>query len=605
MSTLFLVGVPKSTLKTTLEEKFPQLFDRTLAVDDVDELLLWLYRERVGSYSSNRISAGAAEPPTTSPTLTSASASMADVTPPVQDDTAAAGAEAGVVEPATGDWSFETGITLIIYKSQEGAYRELSPLLQHFFPCFNMLAVPESQLGEIEPLLTQLQGYSQLCHDRIARMAHWMYRREPSAGFYQMLQHLRCASLQQQNVIPRAIRSIDFASLLGITPYHEKRLWRTLDSWAFQPHSLQMLQHLRCASLQQQNVIPRAIRSIDFASLLGITPYHEKRLWRTLDSWAFQPHSLQTSELVVCSFLLLRQCARDAKIIAQENRLLLLLFTLEASYHQINRFHNFRHAVDVMQAAWQLAKRLLQDPLQTLLVTLAALGHDVGHPGSNNQLLCKYSSPVAIHYREKSVLEHLHTDLFGALLSEHWPQLIGRSVQGRENMELIAEAIMATDMALHGDYVRQLQVSTQLADPRSLSSLILKAADISNVTRPLDVSAQWAALITLEFEDCALLDHYETASEEERKDTESENSSGQEHGIDSTFDFSKASPEQLTSKLPNIPAGQIFFIDTFAEQFFAEFCKRFPAVEFLVENVKANRESWVNKSKNLPIIPPF
>lgn len=554
MSTLFLVGVPKSTLETTLEEKFPQLFDRTLAVDDVDELLLWLYRERVGSCSSNRISAGAAEPPTTSPTLTSASASLADVTPPAQDDTAAeaaAGAEAGVVESARGDWSFETGITLIIYKSQEGAYRELSPLLQHFFPCFNMLAVPETQLGEIEPLLTQLQGYSQLCHDRIARMAHWMYRREPSAGFYQMLQHLRCASLQQQNVIPRAIRSIDFASLLGITPYHEKRLWRTLDSWAF------------------------------------------------------QPHSLQTSELVVCSFLLLRQCARDAKIIAQENRLLLLLFTLEASYHQINRFHNFRHAVDVMQAAWQLAKRLLQDPLQTLLVTLAALGHDVGHPGSNNQLLCKYSSPVAIHYREKSVLEHLHTDLFGALLSEHWPQLIGRSVQGRENMELIAEAIMATDMALHGDYVRQLQVSTQLADPRSLSSLILKAADISNVTRPLDVSAQWAALITLEFEDCALLDHYETASEEERKDTESENSSGQEHGIDSTFDFSKASPEQLTSKLPNIPAGQIFFIDTFAEQFFAEFCKRFPAVEFLVENVKANRESWVNKSKNLPIIPPF
>lgn len=554
MSTLFLVGVPKSTLKTTLEEKFPQLFDRTLAVDDVDELLLWLYRERVGNCSSKRVSVGAAEPPTTSPTLTSASASMADVTPPAQDDTAAeaaAGAEAGIVDSATGDWSFETGITLIIYKSQEGAYRELSPLLQHFFPCFNMLAVPESQLGEIEPLLTQLQGYSQLCHDRIARMAHWMYRREPSAGFYQMLQHLRCASLQQQNVIPRAIRSIDFASLLGITPYHEKRLWRTLDSWAF------------------------------------------------------QPHSLQTGELVVCSFLLLRQCAKDAKIIAQENRLLLLLFTLEASYHQINRFHNFRHAVDVMQAAWQLAKRLLQDPLQTLLVTLAALGHDVGHPGSNNQLLCKYSSPVAIHYREKSVLEHLHTDLFGALLSEHWPQLIGRSVQGRENMELIAEAIMATDMALHGDYVRQLQVSTQLADPRSLSSLILKAADISNVTRPLDVSAQWAALITLEFEDCALLDHYETASEEERKDTESENSSGQEHGIDSTFDFSKASPEQLTSKLPNIPAGQIFFIDTFAEQFFAEFCKRFPAVEFLVENVKANRESWVNKSKNLPIIPPF
>lgn len=524
MSSLFLVGgVTLDPFQDVIDTRFPNLFDRVVVLDDIEQLLLHLYRERVGVKYTTSVSG----PDTTNNTT-------------------------NTIKPS----SFETGVALIVHRPT-GPYKDLNPILQRFFPCFNAIALTESQVRDdsiVMSMLTNLQRFVHICQNRIARMSYWMYEEEPFGSLYMMIRHLRFA--QQLN--------------------------------------------------QQATTIPRAIRSIDFASLLGVTPEMESRLWNSLDTWSFQAHSLQTKELVYCGFLLLRHCAVSGKLSVQNNKLLLLLFTLESSYHQANRFHNFRHAVDVMQAAWQLAKRLLTDPLQILLVTLAALGHDVGHPGANNQLLCKYNSPVALHYNQRSVLENLHTDIFTSLLSDYWPQLISRTSQGRQHMELISEAIMATDMAFHGDYVRQLQESEQTVDdPRSLSSLILKAADISNVTRPLIISAQWAALITFEFDDCALIDRYQASGGKhdsgvggDRRNSldKSKNSLELEHGIGFSDEFQCTSPEQLTDSFPTIPAGQIFFIDTFAEQFFAEFCKAFPKVSFLVENVRSNREFWVSRS---------
>lgn len=519
MSTLFLTGeAGQGPLQDAIDTKFPSLFDRIVVIDDIDQLMLYLYRERIG------IKHGGADERIGS----------------------------DVIKP----WSFETGIAVIIYSS-DGSLKDISPILQRFFPCFNSIALNEFEIRDSGSVLSVLSHFQEVvvnCRDRIARMAHWMYDNKPYDGIYQMIEHLRF------------VQRLD----------------------------------------QQKSVVPRAIRSIDFASLLGVTPGMEAKLWESLDTWSFQPHSFQTRELVYCSFILLRQCARDSKSTVQENKLLLLVFTLESSYHQVNRFHNFRHAVDVMQAAWQLAKRLLNDPLQILLVTLAALGHDVGHPGANNQLLCKYNSPVALHYNQESVLENLHTDIFASLLSDHWPQIMGKNLQGRQHMELMSEAILATDMAFHGDYVRQLQESNEIAhDPKLISSLILKAADISNVTRPLMVSAQWATLITLEFDDCALLDGYQavggkhdysTSGSRRNSYDETKNTPELEHGIGHFDDFCNASPGRLTRDCPTIPTGQIFFIDTFAEQFFAEFCRRFPEVCFLVENVRSNREFWVSRS---------
>lgn len=50
MSSLFLVGgVTQDPLQDAIDTRFPSLFDRVVVLDDIDQLLLYLYRERVGA----------------------------------------------------------------------------------------------------------------------------------------------------------------------------------------------------------------------------------------------------------------------------------------------------------------------------------------------------------------------------------------------------------------------------------------------------------------------------------------------------------------------------------------------------------------------------
>lgn len=97
-------------------------------------------------------------------------------------------------------------------------------------------------------------------------------------------------------------------------------------------------------------------------------------------------------------------------------RLRSFLVALRSAYHSRNAYHNFAHAVDVTQACYSFLVRLgLSPPLETLLdepgafewmrnpagdeegclgsiirpmdvfaLLIAAIGHDVGHPGLSN-----------------------------------------------------------------------------------------------------------------------------------------------------------------------------------------------------------------------------
>lgn len=84
------------------------------------------------------------------------------------------------------------------------------------------------------------------------------------------------------------------------------------------------------------------------------------------------------------------------------------IFDVCNSYHNSNPYHNFKHAVDVMQSTWYticsiyvlnpiwwpekpkpttLHENRLKDllrPIDVLALLMASLGHDVGHPGVNN-----------------------------------------------------------------------------------------------------------------------------------------------------------------------------------------------------------------------------
>lgn len=191
------------------------------------------------------------------------------------------------------------------------------------------------------------------------------------------------------------------------------------------------------------------------------------------------------------------------------------LVSCRAAYNTFVPYHNFRHAIDVLQATFSFllhigalppynstpdAKPIPKSPLaallkpfQALTLLISAIGHDVGHPGVNNGFLIVLNAPLAQLYNDRSVLESFHCAAFSQLLRRYWPQ----AFEDTKMRSLMISSILATDMGLHFDYMKKLgdlqerlheNNSTDAWNGRMLEeqtalacALLIKCADISNV----------------------------------------------------------------------------------------------------------------------------
>ena len=93
-------------------------------------------------------------------------------------------------------------------------------------------------------------------------------------------------------------------------------------------------------------------------------------------------------------------------------------------YHP-NPYHNFNHGVHVLLGSWLLARDELRyhnveplEPLHILALLVAAVGHDVDHPGLNNAFLCASNDTLAMRYNDLSVLENHHAATTFEILAE-------------------------------------------------------------------------------------------------------------------------------------------------------------------------------------------
>jgi 3',5'-cyclic-nucleotide phosphodiesterase len=155
-------------------------------------------------------------------------------------------------------------------------------------------------------------------------------------------------------------------------------------------------------------------------------------------------------------------------------------------------------------------------------------------------------------------------------------------------------------MALHSQYEDRLMHENPMKQI-TLISLIIKAADISNVTRTLSISARWAYLITLEFNDCALLETFHKAHRPEQDcfGDSYKNVDSPKEDLESIQNIlvNVTDPDDIIKDHPHIPNGQIFFINTFAEVFFNALSQKFSGLKFLSDNVKINKEYWMKHKK--------
>eukprot|EP00727_Mastigamoeba_balamuthi_P010157 m51a1_g5764 putative 3 -cyclic-nucleotide phosphodiesterase (855) ;mRNA; f:1228866-1232219 len=194
------------------------------------------------------------------------------------------------------------------------------------------------------------------------------------------------------------------------------------------------------------------------------------------------------------------------------NKVTAFLRAVERGYNP-NQYHNSNHAADVAQAMYVLmtgCPNITFTPLERLATVIAPLVHDYGHPGFNNNFLMATQDPLFIRYNGISVLESMHTaESMRLLLSPDYNFLKGHVAKEEiaDLHKLIVQMILATDMSRHLEITSQFNTRTSSGELQSSSKadrllimqMFLKMADVSNPTRPWEMSKRWAERVMEEF----------------------------------------------------------------------------------------------------------
>ncbi|KAM5126663.1 high affinity cGMP-specific 3',5'-cyclic phosphodiesterase 9A-like [Mantella aurantiaca] len=198
------------------------------------------------------------------------------------------------------------------------------------------------------------------------------------------------------------------------------------------------------------------------------------------------------------------------------------------SRYRENPFHNFHHAVCVTQMMYSLTHLCrLQEvvtPDDVMMMMVAALCHDLEHPGLGNTFQVNAQTDLAVRYENKSPLENHHCAVTMEILSQSQSNIFcnlnpEKVTSIREMIILmffpqgIVELILATDLTQHGRLLQSLQEIQSFSFSNTnhvtlLKKCLLKFCDISNETRPSEQAEIWAD---------ALLEEYFMQSDREKE----------------------------------------------------------------------------------------
>ncbi|KAH9946868.1 HD-domain/PDEase-like protein [Amylocystis lapponica] len=351
--------------------------------------------------------------------------------------------------------------------------------------------------------------------------------------------------------------------------------------------------------------------TVHLPSFVGCEGSARSRLIASLDTWHFEPHKLPEEEVVACTYILFEALYRiegmQEAIGVPLARLATFLHHLRQVYRQGNSYHNFQHALDVFQATyyflyvagmvppvcillqadmrtWRrdkdhadpLISCLTSEDLFTLLV--AAVGHDVGHPGLTNAFMKNAKSPLSVVYDDKSALEQMHYSLLLQIMRHNGlGSLVDRPHSGPSFRKLLLATVLGTDLGIHVGFMAAFQ---GLLSGRDVSEherkvlvcqALIKCADISNPGRPYTVSKHWVAALESEWSTQLVLEKHLhlPASVKPSENTLSE------------------------------AKGQVGFIGAFVRPLFELVSQGIPAMEVFAQQCRDNLAMWVDRSIEL------
>ena len=268
------------------------------------------------------------------------------------------------------------------------------------------------------------------------------------------------------------------------------------------------------------------------------------------------------------------------------------LVSISNQYHKTTLYHNSMHGADVTQSlclyflnsnAEEICQSLILDLLGILI---AALGHDLGHPGLTNPFHINSSSELAITYNDVSCLENFHastlfktirnpdTDIFEKLSVQDYKAIRKRMIGN----------ILATDMVNHGKIMTLIKSriainkaenktkfellsgneKTKYEEQQSLFDFLIHAADLAHNTKLFNISLKWVELLSEEF------------------------------WLQGDKEKSMNLPVSFLCDRDNynIPQSQVGFIKGFIIPTFDCLVDIFPSLKFTMCNAKTNLKKW-------------
>lgn len=283
------------------------------------------------------------------------------------------------------------------------------------------------------------------------------------------------------------------------------------------------------------------------------------------------------------------------------------LYKIEQSYLS-NPYHNNIHACDVLSAEiyWLSDTDIYSklEPNDLFICIIAAAIHDVGHPGTTSDFQIKTHSELANRYNDTSVLENYHLSVAFNVIQQKKTNIfenMDTNIRTRLRQALI-QIVFTTDVSKHLNHITtlrelidELQTTQTLknsqniidkdnttnkknehdrksvmskAEIRSIiRNMTVKASDLSNPTRPLEIALKWTDAIMEEF--------WQQGEKESQL------------GLTIT-------PIMNRDK-PNIEYGQLGFIDHLVIPLFKEWLRFSQSFIIPFNNLIRNRTYWIDK----------
>ena len=225
------------------------------------------------------------------------------------------------------------------------------------------------------------------------------------------------------------------------------------------------------------------------------------------------------------------------------------------------------------------------------------MGHDLGHPGLNNNYLINASSDLAINYNDASCLENFHTSYLFKILRQEENNIIEKlSVQNYKTLrKRIISQILATDMVRHGEITTLIRSKikawkddgdkqsrfnllsgnekTKFDEQQLLLNYLIHMADLGHNTKRFEISKTWIKLLCEEF--------WKQGDKEKAK------------GLPISFMCDRNNTD--------VPTSQIGFLRGFIISSFDCLVSMFPNLKFTIENAENNVKEWqkLQNEKNL------